>query len=512
MSGSEGPYLVIVDLDYTLWPYLAENVSNDILVAGAVTPPPPLFDGVREALKELRKASDIVVAVASCSRSSGKCRSILRRHGLSDILEHSRIFPGTKDDHCAQLCDETNIRPQKTALLDDCSLFRKQATRIGVLPIAVDASKGLTRKDVLRALAELKSRQRSKQLMRSFLSPSLDKKEEERRLQCPICLVEFKNVSRLVSHASSCDGSQGAEEKKAPNKRQRERCAAIFGKRKRKESKSTFEKCPICFRNIHRAVLAAHASTCVGAESTSQKTTIRFSTKIPNSSPDSDGTKNALACLMGKKQRVCSAHPDLPGCQLFKNFLSEAEEAELIDAIDQCDPPWKFSSWNGSCDTKTWGVEVDVVARTIGPAKRPIPGFMSSMIDRMCSGDYLQLAGFRPNECNANSYIKSKGHWLRAHVDDRQLSGELLANVSLGADASMLYTHEASGRQVRVFLPRRCLQIVAKESRYDWTHEIEKSEIFGARRVSITFRGNGVVRGSRRGAAVGKPLNSKYTL
>ena len=52
------------------------------------------------------------------------------------------------------------------------------------------------------------------------------------------------------------------------------------------------------------------------------------------------------------------------------------------------------------------------------------------------------LAGFEANEANALKYIRADGHYLGAHVDDRQLSGEVIVNLSLAGDAVMLYTHD----------------------------------------------------------------------
>ena len=210
--------------------------------------------------------------------------------------------------------------------------------------------------------------------------------------------------------------------------------------------------------------------------------------------------------------RISPVSKRLPGCHVFKDFISKEEEIRLVGEIDACNPKWHMSNWNGKCDSKTWGLEVDVVKRVVGKVRRPIPEAFRFMIKKMTSGEYLPLAGFVPNECNSNSYKKEQGHWLRAHVDDRQLSGELLANISLLSDSYMTYRHEKTGEEVRVFLPRRSLQVVSKESRYDWTHEIRKSDILDSRRVSITFRGNGQIKGSKRAPPVGTPEYLKYTL
>ena len=60
----------------------------------------------------------------------------------------------------------------------------------------------------------------------------------------------------------------------------------------------------------------------------------------------------------------------------------------------------------------------------------------------------------------------------------------------------------------RVFLPRRSLQIVTKESRYDWTHAIPLECFHDDERVSLTFR----KQGSKDRFQVGKAKNDKYSL
>ena len=85
------------------------------------------------------------------------------------------------------------------------------------------------------------------------------------------------------------------------------------------------------------------------------------------------------------------------------------------------------------------------------------------------------------------SYYKSNGHVLKPHFDDRYLSGQILVNLSLCSEATMTYINSANV-PFRVLLPPRSLQIVTKESRYDFTHSINNEDILGERRVSVVFR------------------------
>ena len=49
--------------------------------------------------------------------------------------------------------------------------------------------------------------------------------------------------------------------------------------------------------------------------------------------------------------------------------------------------------------------------------------------------------------------------------------------------------------EVRVCLPPRSLQVLSKESRYQYTHAINLDDILDPRRVSITFRHSPITDG-----------------
>ena len=85
---------------------------------------------------------------------------------------------------------------------------------------------------------------------------------------------------------------------------------------------------------------------------------------------------------------------------------------------------------------------------------------------------------------------KARGHYLGAHCDDRQLSGLILCNLSLGCAATMTYTSDKSKDEAphRVELPRRSLQLQTQRVRFEYAHGIAAEDLQGERRVSITFR------------------------
>ena len=84
---------------------------------------------------------------------------------------------------------------------------------------------------------------------------------------------------------------------------------------------------------------------------------------------------------------------------------------------------------------------------------------------------------------------------LTPHCDDRQMSSDLLVNLSLVCDCTMTYTNEKfPEKRVDVYLPRRSLQIQSGSTRYDYMHSIANENLHGSRRVSVTFRESGVLK------------------
>jgi len=202
----------------------------------------------------------------------------------------------------------------------------------------------------------------------------------------------------------------------------------------------------------------------------------------------------------------------IPGLYIFHDFITETEEMSLLGSLDGCSNPWAHSSFNGHCDSKKYGVRTirNTTERSVrepGEDDYVIPKYVEFLIQRLEDLPAAfakinprlsaELSAFRVNEFNANSYVKRLGHNLKAHVDDRQLSGPLLANISLGAEVTMRYQNEKTREVVDVQLPRRTLQLVTQSARYDYTHEIPNSLMEDSRRVSITMRQAGGKAGVR---------------
>jgi alkylated DNA repair dioxygenase AlkB len=159
--------------------------------------------------------------------------------------------------------------------------------------------------------------------------------------------------------------------------------------------------------------------------------------------------------------------------------------------------PWKVSSFNGSARGKRWGVHCQLKNRCVTPAEHELPEFIQRMLlprlralNSMISGGTLVV----PNEANAIDYRTSQGHWLKPHVDDRHLSKEPIANLSLAGDCIMTYASVSAAAApqkqptYRVLLRRRTLQVLTGKARYAYSHGIRNADLLSDRRVSITLR------------------------
>ena len=206
-----------------------------------------------------------------------------------------------------------------------------------------------------------------------------------------------------------------------------------------------------------------------------------------------DGGGDAFARLRDGAR--AAAKVKMSGHFLIENFIDEEEERRIVEFLDEdVTRPWKDSSFNGAHEGKKYGVEVSLLKRTVGPAVAPIPKILRDLVIAKFATSHETLRRFAPNECNAISYRKDLGSTLTPHCDDRQLSSDILVNLSLLGNCTMTYIHEKfPEKKVDVFLPRRSLQIQSGSTRYDYMHSISNENLHDPRRVSVTFRESGVL-------------------
>ena len=204
---------------------------------------------------------------------------------------------------------------------------------------------------------------------------------------------------------------------------------------------------------------------------------------------------------------VIERNKKVDGLYMIYNFISEEEEALLLDQIYKDEQnPFRRSDFNGHCNSKKYGV-VTIQSPMYGETRNvrendmtkgewPLPAYLKQFLLPRLKQLSLHrttelpelFKEWTPNECNINEYVQQFGHYLTPHFDDRQLSGPILANLSLHGNCSFTYRNSPNNELEVVFVPRFSLQLVTGDSRYKYTHEINKEHIYDEKRVSITLR------------------------
>lgn len=282
---------------------------------------------------------------------------------------------------------------------------------------------------------------------------------------------------------------------------------------KRHKGNSRFVSCPICEISLPIHKIEVHASNCIVKPSTQNITLARAtnikSSPIKSTHHDENSAlpmKNAqeswrnIFCVPSaldedKNEKKVSNTKEqyLPGLFLYEDFISEKEEEEIIRYLDSdIDIPWWEAKFNGKHVGKRWGVHCSLRDRKVYKAENPLPLCVQRVIDRVKK--LKPMKNCTPNEANAIDYRRSNGDYLKSHVDDRQLSKEPIANLSLAGDCIMTFRLEREKMKatlpevVNVTLRRRTLQILTQRARYDYSHGISNEDLLSDRRISITMR------------------------
>ncbi|NXH09175.1 ALKB4 dioxygenase, partial [Bucco capensis] len=213
-----------------------------------------------------------------------------------------------------------------------------------------------------------------------------------------------------------------------------------------------------------------------------------------------------------------------PGVFLTEGFISEEEESEIVELMDQDD--WKPSQ--SGRKKQDYGPKVNFKKQRLKAGSfTGLPSFSRKIVAQMkaCS----VLGGFFPVEqCNLD-YLPERGSAIDPHFDDWWLWGERLVSLNLlsetvlsmscdSDDSIQLFptskkegrelspsgclrelsawqTGGAEGRRlvpsrevtVAIPLARRSLLVLHGEARYRWKHAIQRQHI-RQRRVCLTFR------------------------
>jgi len=177
-----------------------------------------------------------------------------------------------------------------------------------------------------------------------------------------------------------------------------------------------------------------------------------------------------------------------PGARLINDFVNANQAQHLLAAIDA--EPWRSDLKRR---VQHYGWLYDYRARAVSPDMDlgPLPAWLIEVARRVGQDGGF---GTAPDQAIVNEYLPGQG--ISAHVDCEPCFGPIIASLSLGGSAQMVFRKRSTGERRSVILEHAKLLILSGEARYVWTHEIpaRKSDVIeGARqprirRVSLTFR------------------------
>ena len=185
----------------------------------------------------------------------------------------------------------------------------------------------------------------------------------------------------------------------------------------------------------------------------------------------------------------------IPGLKLVRDFLTEAEEKEILAKIEAND-------WSNELQRRVqhYGWRYDYKSRQVDPSMHigPLPDWANGVAQRLVDEGYLQIL---PDQVIVNEYRESQG--IAPHIDSESSFADGVAMISLLETWEMVFKKRRGGDKVTHKLECRSATILTGEARYGWTHAIPKrksepgavkpgnkrpSRIPRDRRVSLTFR------------------------
>jgi alkylated DNA repair dioxygenase AlkB len=178
----------------------------------------------------------------------------------------------------------------------------------------------------------------------------------------------------------------------------------------------------------------------------------------------------------------------IPGLALYPDFISHAEEGDLLGILDA-------QAWRGDLQRRVqhYGYRYDYKARQVTPDLYlgPLPSWLQDLAERLAhSGFFSDL----PDQVIVNEYLPGQG--IAPHIDCVPCFGGVIASLSLGSDVVMDFGRPEGSEKISHHLPARSLVVMTGPARYHWQHGIAKrktdvvngQKIPRQRRVSLTFR------------------------
>ncbi|KAK9806675.1 hypothetical protein WJX73_007085 [Symbiochloris irregularis] len=144
------PELIVVDLDYTVWPFWCEMYDED--------DQPRLFPEVNAILQACRD-KHIPLAVASRTPTPSVATAFLRKLGIDSWFDSTQLIPYTQKDttHFPRIQKDMGTSFGAMIFFDDESGNIARVSRLGVTSILVSTATGLNTDAFRRGLRQFNS-------------------------------------------------------------------------------------------------------------------------------------------------------------------------------------------------------------------------------------------------------------------------------------------------------------------------------------------------------------------
>jgi alkylated DNA repair dioxygenase AlkB len=173
--------------------------------------------------------------------------------------------------------------------------------------------------------------------------------------------------------------------------------------------------------------------------------------------------------------------PDIPGLSYRPNYITPAEEAELVAAIDQED-------WDTTWDRRRqpYGAAYGAGAQT----QRPIPAWGQKLAQRM---HWEGISERVFDQLLINEYLPGQG--IALHRDYSPFD-RTVVSLSLLSPCVMDFRRADGQVSASLQLEPRSLLVLSDAARYQWQHGIARRKndrwhgllVPRSRRLSVTFR------------------------
>jgi alkylated DNA repair dioxygenase AlkB len=171
----------------------------------------------------------------------------------------------------------------------------------------------------------------------------------------------------------------------------------------------------------------------------------------------------------------------LPGLLYRPNFISEAEEADLMRTIETLPlERFKFRQYLGNRRVTAFGYQYDFTSQVLEPAP-PLPEFLEDLRGRVA-----QFAGLRREDIVQEQVLEyAPGAGIGWHRDKPEY--DVVVGVSLGAPAVIRYRKRAGDKWARAtqLAEPRSVYVMSGEARHEWEHSIVPQTQL---RYSLMFR------------------------